>query len=80
MSQRGNCWGNAVAESFVSYLKRDRICECIHQTCDLARADVFDYIEVFTTAPGATVPLVALVPRPLKTPRYEAEKCLPERG
>nr|WP_267897955.1 hypothetical protein [Stagnimonas aquatica] len=25
MSRRGNCWGNAVAESFFSSLKKERI-------------------------------------------------------
>ena len=34
----------------------------------------------FTTEPDATVTWVALVPRPLNAPRYEAGKCLPERG
>ncbi|MCS1101007.1 IS3 family transposase [Escherichia coli] len=47
MSQRGNCWDNAVAESFFSSLKKERIRKRIYKTRDLARADIFDYIEVF---------------------------------
>ena len=47
MSRRGNCWDNAVAESFFSSLKKERIQKRIDKTRDLARADVFDYIEVF---------------------------------
>ena len=47
MSRRGNCWDNAVAESFFSFLKKERIRKRIYKTRDLARADVFDYIEVF---------------------------------
>jgi len=47
MSRRGNCWDNAVAESFFSSLKKERIKKRIYKTRDLARADVFDYIEVF---------------------------------
>ncbi len=47
MSRRGNCWDNAVAESFFSSLKKERIRKRIYKTRDLARADVFDYIEVF---------------------------------
>ena len=47
MSRRGNCWDNAVAESFFSSLKKERIQKRIYKTRDLARADVFDYIEVF---------------------------------
>ncbi|WP_405424602.1 IS3 family transposase [Pantoea stewartii] len=47
MSRRGNCWDNAVAESFFSSLKTERIRKRIYKTRDLARADIFDYIEVF---------------------------------
>ncbi|ALN83103.1 integrase core domain protein [Lysobacter antibioticus] len=45
MSRRGNCWDNAVAESFFSSLKKERIRKRVYKTRDLARADVFDYIE-----------------------------------
>jgi putative transposase len=47
VSRRGNCWDNAVAESFFSSLKKERIRKRIYKTRDLARADIFDYIEVF---------------------------------
>lgn len=47
MSRRGNCWDNAVAESFFSSLKKERIKRRIYKTRDLARSDVFDYIEMF---------------------------------
>ena len=47
MSRRGNCWGSTVAELFFSSLKKERIRKRIYKTRDLARADVFDYIEVF---------------------------------
>jgi putative transposase len=47
MSRRGNCWDNAVAESFFSSLKKERIKKRIYKTRDLAKADVFDYIEAF---------------------------------
>ncbi|EMW1017726.1 IS3 family transposase [Serratia marcescens] len=47
MSRRGNCWDNAVAESFFSSLKKERIRKRIYKARDLARADIFDYIEVF---------------------------------
>ncbi|MER5274127.1 IS3 family transposase [Serratia marcescens] len=47
MSRRGNCWDNAVAESFFSSLKKERIRKRIYKTRALARADIFDYIEVF---------------------------------
>jgi putative transposase len=47
MSRRGNCWDNAVAESFFSSLKKERIRKRVYRTRDEARSDVFDYIEVF---------------------------------
>jgi len=47
MSRRGNCWDNAVAESFFSSLKKERIKRRIYKTRELAKADVFDYIESF---------------------------------
>jgi putative transposase len=47
MSCRGNCWDNAVVESFFSSLKKERIKRRIYKARALARADVFDYIEVF---------------------------------
>ncbi|WP_394245669.1 IS3 family transposase [Vibrio astriarenae] len=47
MSRRGNCWDNAVAESFFSSLKKEKIKKRIYKTREMARADVFDYIEMF---------------------------------
>lgn len=47
MSRRGNCWDNAVAESFFGSLKKERIRKQIYRTRDQARADIFDYIEMF---------------------------------
>ena len=47
MSRRGNCYDNAVAESFFQLLKRERIRRKIYRTRDEARQDVFDYIEMF---------------------------------
>jgi putative transposase len=47
MSRRGNCFDNAVAESFFSSLKKERIRRKIYRSREEARADVFDYIEVF---------------------------------
>lgn len=47
MSRRGNCWDDAVAESFFSSLKKERIKRRIYKTRDMAKADIFDYIEMF---------------------------------
>ena len=50
MSRRGNCHDNAVAESFFQLLKRERIKRKVYLTRDLARQDIFDYIEMFYNA------------------------------
>ncbi len=47
MSSTGNCYDNAVAESFFGLLKRERVNRVRYRTREEARADVFDYIEVF---------------------------------
>ena len=47
MSRRGNCYDNAVAESFFSSLKKEKIKRKIFNTREQARAEIFDYIEVF---------------------------------
>ena len=47
MSRRGNCHDNAVAESFFSSLKRERIRRRTYKSREEARQDVFDYVEMF---------------------------------
>lgn len=47
MSRRGNCHDNAVAESFFQLLKRERIKRHVFNTREEARAEIFDYIELF---------------------------------
>jgi putative transposase len=47
MSRRGNCYDNAVVESFFSSLKKELIKRRIYKTREEGRSDVFDYIEVF---------------------------------
>ncbi len=47
MSGRGNCYDNAVVESFFGLLKRERVNRVRYRTRDEARADIFDYIECF---------------------------------
>ncbi len=47
MSRRGNCHDNAVAESFFSLLKTERIKKRIFKTRSEARSEIFDYIEFF---------------------------------
>ena len=47
MSSTGNCYDNAVVESFFGVLKRERVNRVRYRTRDEARADLFEYIEVF---------------------------------
>lgn len=47
MSSTGTCYDNAVAESFFGLLKRERVNRKSYRTREEARADIFDYIEVF---------------------------------
>lgn len=47
LSRRGNCHDNAAAESFFNLLKRERIRRKVYRSCDEARQDMFDYIEMF---------------------------------
>jgi putative transposase len=47
MIRRGNCYDNAVAESFFSSLKKERIKHNIYPTREETKSEIFDYIEVF---------------------------------
>lgn len=47
MSKKGDCWDNAVAESFFHTLKTELVYHDDYKTRDEARAAIFEYIEVF---------------------------------
>jgi putative transposase len=47
MSRKGNCYDNAVVESFFSSLKNELIHHRDYHTRDQARAEIFDYVELF---------------------------------
>lgn len=47
MSRRGNCYDNAAVESFFSSLTKEKIRRHIFKTREIAKAELFDYIEVF---------------------------------
>ena len=47
MSNKGDCWDNAVSESFFATLKTELIETKIWETRELVRAAVFEYIEVW---------------------------------
>jgi transposase InsO family protein len=45
MSRKGNCWDNAVAESFFATLNKELVRDVIFATKDRARLELFEYIE-----------------------------------
>lgn len=47
MSRKGNCWDNAVMESFYARLKVELIYAKCYQSIDEARSGIFGYIEIF---------------------------------
>ncbi len=47
MSRKGNCWDNAVAESFFHTLKNELGRQCKFKTREEAKNVIFKYIEVF---------------------------------
>ena len=47
MSRKGNCWDKAVAESFFSSLKKERIKKQIYKNREFAVANVAQYIDSF---------------------------------
>jgi putative transposase len=47
MSRKGNCWDNAVVESFFHTLKVEHVHHHRYLTREAARQDIFEWIEVF---------------------------------
>jgi putative transposase len=47
MSRKGNCWDNAVAESFFATFKKELVRNRVFESRAHARSETFEYIEVF---------------------------------
>jgi putative transposase len=47
MSRKGDCWDNAVAESFFSTIKRELVRKRYWMTMKAARLAIHEYIEAF---------------------------------
>jgi putative transposase len=47
MSRKGNCWDNAVAESFFHTIKTQLIHHCQFKTIEEAEKSIFQYIEIY---------------------------------
>lgn len=75
MSRKGQCWDNAVAESFFATLKNELIYRNIWATRAHARRGVFEYIEGFYNLRRRHSSLNYLSPS-----KYEATRCSAPRG
>jgi putative transposase len=75
MSRKANCWDNAVAESFFSILKKERIKKQIYKNRELAKADLADYIDTFYNRTRRHSHLDGLSPE-----QFEAAHKLPRQG
>ena len=47
MSRKGNCWDNAVAESFFKTIKSELVYRKTYSSIKKAELDVFKYIEIW---------------------------------
>ena len=72
MSGKGNCYDNAVAESFFSSLKNEIVHHRNYQTRDEARTEIFEYIELFYNRKRLHQSLNYQTPM-----NYKSEKMLP---
>ena len=47
MSRKGDCWDNAVAESFIHTLKVEKVHRQRFKTRDQAKREIFEYVEAY---------------------------------
>lgn len=76
MSRRGNCWDNAVAESFFSNFKSEKIKRTIYKTRQETRSEVFEYIEGFYNPVRRHKHLDQLSPMSSRDVKLHYEECL----
>jgi putative transposase len=74
MSRKGNCWDNAVAESFFSTLKTELIHHEKFQTKKEAEAKIFDYVEIFYNRQRLHSTLNYMTPEEFETLNQKEEK------
>src|SRR5690606_10747359 len=67
MSRKGNCWDNAVAESFFGTLKKELVRDTVWPSKAEARANVFEYIEAYYNRKRAHSALGCLSPVAFET-------------
>ena len=71
MSRRGDCWDNAVAESFFATLKVELVHDAPWATRTAARTELFDYLEVFYNGQRRHSALGYLSPRAFERRREQ---------
>ncbi len=76
MSRKGNCWDNAPVESFFATLKRELIYRRRYETREEARAEIFEYIEIWYNRRRRHSSLGYLSPEEFER-RAAAAKALP---
>ncbi|MFC6619097.1 IS3 family transposase [Deinococcus radiophilus] len=47
MSRKGDCWDNAVVESFFETIKRELVDGCVYRSHEEAKKAIFEYMEVY---------------------------------
>jgi len=72
MSRRGDCWDNAVAESFFATVKVELVHDAAWATRAAARTELFDYLELFYNAQRRHSALGYLSPRAFERRREQA--------
>ena len=75
MSRKGNCYDNAVVESFFSTLKNELVHERDYHTREAARAEIFEFIEVFYNRQRLHQTLGYVSPE-----QFETQNPVPLRG
>ena len=75
MSRKGNCWDNAVAESFFGSLKQERVQWCNYQTRYEAQQDVLEYITMFYNSRRLHSYLGYMSPNDYEQQLLEIKKC-----
>jgi transposase InsO family protein len=72
MSRRGDCWDNAVAESFFATVKVELVHDAAWATRAAARTELFDYLELFYNGQRRHSSLGYLSPRAFERRREQA--------
>ena len=72
MSRKGNCWDNAMAESFFATLKLELGYQRHWRTRTQARSEIFEYIELFYNRQRRHLALGYLCPNEFELRYYQS--------